>query len=81
MPDITGFEVSARDGNIGKIEEVVRLDDGRTYLVVDSGFWIFEKKRTAARVSTRADRHPAIPRKSRGVAGSHCVGQSIADNR
>jgi hypothetical protein len=31
MPDITGFEVSARDGNIGKIEEVVRLDDGRTY--------------------------------------------------
>jgi hypothetical protein len=45
IPDITGYEVSARDGNIGKIEEVVRGDDGRTYLVVDTGFWIFEKKR------------------------------------
>jgi PRC-barrel domain protein len=45
MPDITGYEVSARDGNIGKIEEVVHGDDGRVYLVVDTGFWIFEKKR------------------------------------
>jgi hypothetical protein len=45
MPDITGYEVSARDGNIGKVEEVVTDDDGRTYVVVDTGFWIFEKKR------------------------------------
>jgi hypothetical protein len=45
IPDMTGYEVSARDGNIGKIEEVVQGDDGRTYLVVDTGFWIFEKKR------------------------------------
>jgi hypothetical protein len=45
MPDITGFEVSARDGDIGKVEEVVQGPDGRTYLVVDTGFWIFEKKR------------------------------------
>jgi len=45
MPDITGYEVSARDGNIGKVEEVVNGQDGRSYVVVDTGFWIFEKKR------------------------------------
>jgi len=45
MPDITGYEVSARDGNIGKVEEVVNGADGRSYVVVDTGFWIFEKKR------------------------------------
>jgi len=45
MPDITGYEVSARDGNIGKVEEVVNGEDGRSYIVVDTGFWIFEKKR------------------------------------
>ena len=45
MPDVTGFEVSARDGDVGKVEEVVQGADGRTYLVVDTGFWIFEKKR------------------------------------
>ena len=44
MPDISGYEVSASDGDIGKVEEVVR-GDGRTCLVVDTGFWIFEKKR------------------------------------
>ena len=45
MPDITGYEVSARDGNIGNVEEVVNGVDGRSYVVVDTGFWIFEKKR------------------------------------
>jgi hypothetical protein len=45
MPDVTGYEVSARDGDIGKVEEVVTDPDGRTYIVVDTGFWIFEKKR------------------------------------
>lgn len=45
LPDITGYEVSATDGNVGKVEEVVTDSDGRTYLVVDTGFWIFGKKR------------------------------------
>ena len=45
MPDITGYEVSARDGGIGKVEEVVDGKDGRSYIVVDTGFWIFGKKR------------------------------------
>ena len=44
-PEITGFEVSATDGDIGKVEEVVRGSDGRSYVVVDTGWWIFEKKR------------------------------------
>jgi hypothetical protein len=45
MPDITGYEVSARDGNIGNVEEVFRGADGRSCVVVDTGWWIFEKKR------------------------------------
>ncbi|MDQ1521687.1 MAG: hypothetical protein QOI55_2760, partial [Actinomycetota bacterium] len=45
IPDLQGYEVSARDGTIGKVEEVVEGDDGRTYIVVDTGFWIFDKKR------------------------------------
>ena len=44
-PEITGFEVSATDGDIGKVEEVVRGSDGRSYVVVDTGWWIFEKQR------------------------------------
>jgi ribosomal 30S subunit maturation factor RimM len=44
-PDITGYEVAATDGDIGKVEEMVRGDDGRSYVVVDTGWWIFEKKR------------------------------------
>lgn len=45
MPDVSGYDVSARDGNIGKVEEVVNGADRRSYIVVDTGFWIFEKKR------------------------------------
>jgi hypothetical protein len=45
MPDLKGYEVSARDGSIGKVEELVDGDDGRAYIVVDTGFWIFDKKR------------------------------------
>ncbi|MCU1429574.1 MAG: hypothetical protein JWL83_3574 [Actinomycetia bacterium] len=45
VPDLVGYEVSARDGNVGKVEEVVIGDDGREYIVVDTGFWILGKKR------------------------------------
>ena len=44
MPDLTGFEVEATDGHIGKIDEAT-MADGATCLVVDTGFWIFGKKR------------------------------------
>ena len=42
--DVTGFEVEATDGRIGKIDEAT-YEVGGSYLVVDTGFWIFGKKR------------------------------------
>jgi hypothetical protein len=41
--DITGFEVEALDGSIGKVDEAT-YDLGRSYLVIDTGPWIFGKK-------------------------------------
>jgi hypothetical protein len=41
--DLTGFEVEASDGHIGKVDDV-RTDAGATYLIVDTGPWIFGKK-------------------------------------
>jgi hypothetical protein len=42
--DLTGYDVRARDGDIGKIDEAT-YETGASYLVVDTGFWIFGKKR------------------------------------
>jgi hypothetical protein len=41
--DLTGYEVEAADGSIGKVDEAT-YDTGRSYLVVDTGPWIFGKK-------------------------------------
>jgi len=41
--DLTGFSVEAIDGGIGKIDEATH-DTGASYLVVDTGPWIFGKK-------------------------------------
>ena len=41
--DISGYEVEASDGSIGKVDEAT-YDTGRSYLVVDTGPWIFGKK-------------------------------------
>jgi len=41
--DVTGFDVEARDGSIGKVDEVT-FEDGESYVVVDTGVWIFGKK-------------------------------------
>ena len=41
--DLTGFKVEARDGNIGKVDEAT-YDSGGSFLVVDTGPWIFGKK-------------------------------------
>jgi hypothetical protein len=40
---IEGFSVEATDGSIGKIDEASN-DVGRSYIVVDTGPWIFGKK-------------------------------------
>ena len=42
--DLTGYDVEATDGSIGKIDESSPAA-GRAYFVVDAGFWIFGKKR------------------------------------
>jgi hypothetical protein len=41
--DVTGYEVEASDGSIGKIDEAT-FDTGSSYIVVDTGPWIFGKK-------------------------------------
>jgi hypothetical protein len=41
--DLTGFEVEAVDGSIGKIDET-NNEVANSYLIVDTGPWIFGKK-------------------------------------
>jgi hypothetical protein len=41
--DLTGFEVEATDGQVGKIEDAA-YELGSSWLVVDTGPWIFGKK-------------------------------------
>src|SRR5436309_12688226 len=41
--DLTGFTVEAIDGKIGKVDEATQ-EVGGSYVVVDTGPWIFGKK-------------------------------------
>jgi len=41
--DLDGFQVEATDGSIGKIDEAT-YDVGSSYIVVDTGPWIFGRK-------------------------------------
>jgi hypothetical protein len=43
-PDVTGWDVEAQDGHIGKVDEAT-FKEASSCLVVDTGFWIFGKKR------------------------------------
>ncbi len=42
--NLGGYDVEALDGKIGKIDEA-STDTDRSHVVVDTGFWIFGKKR------------------------------------
>ncbi len=42
--DLVGYDVEATDGEIGKIDDS-STEAGRQHVVVDTGFWIFGKKR------------------------------------
>ena len=42
--DLVGYDVEATDGSIGKIDEA-STEATSQWLVVDTGFWIFGKKR------------------------------------
>jgi hypothetical protein len=41
--DLTGYSVEATDGGIGKVDEAT-YETSRSYIVVDTGPWIFGKK-------------------------------------
>ncbi|GAA4183264.1 hypothetical protein GCM10022252_10430 [Streptosporangium oxazolinicum] len=41
--DLVGFDVEATDGKIGSVDEDSNAV-GESYIVVDTGFWIFGKK-------------------------------------
>ena len=41
--DLAGYSVEATDGGIGKVDEAT-YDAGTSYIVVDTGQWIFGKK-------------------------------------
>jgi hypothetical protein len=41
--DLTGFKIEALDGDIGKVDEAT-FEVGNSYLIVDTGAWIFGKK-------------------------------------
>ena len=41
--DLADFKVQARDGDIGKVE-LSKTEAGRSFIVVDTGPWIFGKK-------------------------------------
>ncbi|HEX6421518.1 MAG TPA: hypothetical protein VFZ77_23645 [Acidimicrobiales bacterium] len=55
-PDLAGFDVEAQDGHIGKVDEAT-YETGASCVVVDTGWWIFGKKRMIpAGVIERIDR-------------------------
>jgi hypothetical protein len=55
--DVVGFDVEATDGGIGKIDEAT-YDVGSSYVVVDTGPWIFGSKvMLPAGTITRVDRN------------------------
>jgi hypothetical protein len=43
MMDLAGFEIEARDGSIGKVDEATNETSG-SWLIVDTGPWIFGRK-------------------------------------
>ena len=54
--DLRGYEVVAGDGSIGKIDEAT-YEAGSSSVVVDTGFWIFGKKRMIPAGAIRAVDH------------------------
>ena len=54
--DLSGYSVEATDGGIGKIDEAT-YETSRSYLVVDTGPWIFGKKGPPSGGRRAAHRH------------------------
>jgi hypothetical protein len=56
--NLAGYDVEATDGHIGKIDEST-ADADRQHVVVDTGFWIFGKKRMIPAGSIKQINHDA----------------------
>ena len=41
--DLSGYKIAATDGEIGKVDDAT-YDIGKSYLVIDTGPWIFGRK-------------------------------------
>lgn len=54
--NLAGYDVEAIDGHIGKIDEST-AEAGRQHVVVDTGFWIFGKKRMVPAGSIKQINH------------------------
>lgn len=63
--DVVGYGVEATDGSIGKVDEATN-EAGSSYIVVDTGPWIFGKKvLLPAGVITSVDQTEEVVRVSR----------------
>jgi hypothetical protein len=56
--DLVGYDVEANDGSIGKIDEAT-VEAGASHVVVDTGPWIFGKKRLIPAGAVTAVDHEA----------------------
>ncbi len=45
VPGLVGYSVEANDGHIGDVDEATSDGAQSGFLIVDTGFWIFGKKR------------------------------------
>lgn len=55
-PSWVGYDVHATDGDIGKIDEM-SVDSGSASIIVDTGFWIFGKRRLLPAACVRSVDH------------------------
>ena len=70
---MTGFDVEAIDGSIGKIDES-SFEADNSHIVVDTGFWIFGKKRLIPAGAVTGSR----PREREGDGRPHARTRSRA---
>ena len=71
--DLVGFDVEATDGKIGSVDEENNVV-GDSYIVVDTGFWIFGKK-----VMLPASTVTQIATKAGGTAGSESFADALIE--
>ncbi len=90
---VIGYDVEATDGSIGKVDETTE-DSGAATLVVDTGWWIFGRKRLlpagtieridheAGKVNVRCSRDQvkAAPDYDAGWIGDHAYRDTLTSH-